>query len=117
MKRWKEIGVDKLSSEAEGLFKSLIAQYGAVKLKDSFPESVAELGKQELYELRNLQIGNVAPQLEARDIAGNSVSLTGLRGKVVVLDFGSHSRCSICVALYPELRDLAERYKDRPFLN
>ena len=32
-----------------------------------------------------------------------------------MLDFGSHSRCSICVALYPELRDLAERYKDRPF--
>ena len=93
----------------------MIANYGDVKLKDSIPASVAEIAVQQLHELRNLQIGNVAPDFEAKDIEGNPIHLKDLRGKVVVLDFGSHAGCGICVALYPRLRGLAEQYQDQPF--
>jgi peroxiredoxin len=113
--RWKELGVDKLSHEAEQLFETLIADYGDVKLKDSYPENVAEVARQQLHDLRNLQIGNLAPGFEAKDVDGNPIKLTDLRGKVVVLDFGSHSKCGICSALYPDLRNLVEQFKDQPF--
>jgi peroxiredoxin len=115
LNRSKEIGIDKLSTEAEELFETLIAGYGDVTLKDSHLGSVAEVARQQLHELRNLQIGNPAPGFEARDVHGNPVNLNDLRGKVVVLDFGSHSGCGICSAIYPELRNLVDRFKNQPF--
>ncbi len=115
LNRWTENGIDKLSAEVDAILESVIAEYGDVKLKNSFPESAAEIAKQQLFELRNLQIGQLAPNIEATDIAGTAFNLNDSRGKVVVLDFGSHRMCGICVALYPNLRGLVEQYKNQPF--
>ena len=38
------------------------------------------------------------------------------RGKVVVLDFGSHTHCGACRLVYPRLRALVNRYRNRPFV-
>ena len=40
-----------------------------------------------LFQLQNLQIGMVAPDIEAADLDGVSFKLSDYRGKVVVLDF------------------------------
>ena len=40
-----------------------------------------------LFELRNLLIGNTAPDIEAEDLDGQSFKLSDYRGKVVVIDF------------------------------
>lgn len=115
LKRWTEVGIDKLTTEAEQLFKTLIVDYGDVKLSADYPVSIVEAASQQLYELRNLQIGNHAPTFEAKDIHENPIKLNELRGKVVVLDFGSHTGCGICSALYPELRKLMEQFQGQPF--
>jgi peroxiredoxin len=116
LKRWTEVGVDKLTTEAEQLFKTIIVDYGDVKLNADNPhKSMVEVASQQLYELRNLQIGSHAPLFEANDIHENPINLNDLRGKIVVLDFGSHSGCGICSAIYPELRGLVEHFKDQPF--
>ncbi len=42
------------------------------------------------------------------------VTLEGLRGKVVLIDFWS-TWCGPCIGTFPELRDLQEKYKDKDF--
>ena len=44
------------------------------------------------------------------------MALSEFRGKVVVLDFGSHTHCGACRLVYPRLRALVDRYRNRPFV-
>ena len=41
--------------------------------------------------------------------------LSDHRGKVVVLDFGSHRSCGVCRQYYPHVRSLVESHKEKPF--
>ena len=40
-----------------------------------------------LFELKNLSIGKVAPDIVGEDLDGTPMKLSDYRGKVVVLDF------------------------------
>jgi hypothetical protein len=52
------------------------------------PESrYAQMSKGSIFELQNLQIGMVAPDIEGDDLDGVAFKLSDYRGKVVVLDF------------------------------
>ena len=74
------------------------------KLKEHFE---ARMGRVEL-------LGKPAPPITGTDVDGKPVSLTGLKGKVVLLDFWS-TWCPPCVASVPQLNGLAEKYRDRGF--
>jgi hypothetical protein len=74
----------KLTKSAEKLFERVIEKYGDVKYYSS---TLSEQAKGELFELRNLAIGKVAPEIEGEDIGGKKFKLSDYRGKVVVLDF------------------------------
>ena len=43
-----------------------------------------------LFEMKNLSVGKVAPEIAAEDIAGVDFKLSDYRGKVVMLDFWGH---------------------------
>ena len=53
----------------------------------SFRGTLAEAAERELFEIRNLAIGKVAPEIEGEDIDGVDFKLSDYRGKVVVIDF------------------------------
>jgi thiol-disulfide isomerase/thioredoxin len=54
--------------------------------------------------------GNRAPDFALKDVAGNEVKLSGLRGKVVLVDFWA-SWCKPCKKELPELEKMARAYK------
>ena len=65
--------------------------------------------------MRHLTIGKPAPEIEGKDLDGRSFRLSDYRGKVVVLDFGSHFYCGFCRTLYPSERELVKQLRDKPF--
>jgi hypothetical protein len=65
--------------QAEKYFNDVIDKYGTKDQKDS--------AKGELFEMHNLAIGKVAPDIEGQDVDGKKFKLSDYRGKVVVLDF------------------------------
>jgi len=74
-----------LTKEAEKLFELVAGEYPAVKMYGE--ETLGDLAKGELFEMRNLAIGKTAPEIEADDLDGNKFKLSEYRGKVVVIDF------------------------------
>ena len=63
--------------------------------------------------LRNQPVvGGVAPDFTIADTAGVDVSLGDFRGKYVLLDFWGHW-CSPCIASFPAIKALREKYPDR----
>jgi hypothetical protein len=77
----------KLLTEAENLYEALARESSDVKV---FRQPIKELAAGELFEIRNLAVGKVAPEIEGEDIDGKSFKLSDYRGKVVVLDFWGH---------------------------
>jgi AhpC/TSA family len=75
---------DEERKKAEQLLEEVVEKYGKLKY---YSMTLAEAAKGDLFELRNLTIGKVAPEIEGEDIDGAKFKLSDYRGKVVVLDF------------------------------
>jgi hypothetical protein len=73
--------------EAETLLERAERDFGHVKLPDG--ETVAEKAGPELFGIRHLSVGKVAPEIEGADQDGVRFKLSDYRGKVVLLDFWS----------------------------
>ncbi len=114
LNRLQEIGLDKVAAESETLFERAIEQYGDVRLETNYPQEAGKFAKEQLFELRHLSIGSKALEVEGKDISGKAMKLSDYRGRVVVLDFGSHRNCGVCRAMYPHLRPLVQRFEGRP---
>ena len=56
-------------------------------------------------------LGKEAPLFRLRDLDGNNVELSALRGKAVLLDFWS-TACGPCVREMPDILKVAEEHKD-----
>jgi len=100
-----------MQSEAEMLLKQAISNYGDVILNRV---SIAEAAKSMLINIRRFGIGRPAAELSGFDADGQPLNLSDYRGKVVVLTF-SGNWCSPCKAMYPDQRELVDRFKDRAF--
>ena len=95
-----------LLREAEEHYELVAEEAGDIKppqeLMEAFAEpgkygsiwpvgaSLAEIAQQELFVLRHLAIGDVAPEIKGEDIDDRPMKLSDYRGKVVVLDFWGH---------------------------
>ena len=115
VQRMKDRGLEAVAAESEALFQKVIDQYADLRIESNYPQNAAELAKGELHVLRNLCIGRKAPDIVGKDIRGKAMRLADYRGKVVVLDFGSHRSCGVCRQMYPHLRTIVENYREKPF--
>lgn len=73
------------TKKAEETFERVAREFGDVTSygKTTF----AEQANGELFEMRNLAVGQVAPDIEGEDLDGVKFKLSDYRGKVVVIDF------------------------------
>jgi thiol-disulfide isomerase/thioredoxin len=76
--------------------------------------TLAESAKAQLFELRALAIGKVAPDIEGADADGIRFKLSDYRGQVVLLDFWGFW-CGPCREMIPHERSLVERFAGAPF--
>jgi hypothetical protein len=84
--KWlRDADPDRLEKDAEKQFETAADKFAGVKMYDD--ETVGGLAKGELFEIRNLAIGQTAPDIEADDLDGKPFKLSDYRGKVVVIDF------------------------------
>ena len=71
-------------ARVKSLFQSAIDNYGDIEMNN---RTVASMAESAIFELENLAIGMVAPDIEGTDLDGTEFKLSDYRCKVVVLDF------------------------------
>jgi RNA polymerase sigma factor (sigma-70 family) len=98
------------TTEAQNLFKRVIADFGRVK---SNGYALADLANPELDDLRRLTIGKPAPETDGLDLDGRPLKLSDYRGQVVLLIFWGE--CGGCRPEMPPLLKLLERLNGKPF--
>jgi thiol-disulfide isomerase/thioredoxin len=109
----KEADSDALDHEAETLLERVVAEFADVPdWYDKRP--LGSIAEGELFALRHLSIGKLAPEIVGRDHEGKLFSLAEYRGKVVVLTF-SGNWCGPCVGMYPQERELVASHAGKPF--
>jgi peroxiredoxin len=109
----KEADPEALEQRSEALLERVVAEFADVsRWYDGVP--LGKMAEGELFALRNLAVGKVAPEITGKDHKGKAFALSDYQGKVVVLTF-SGNWCGPCVGMYPQEREMAKRLKDRPF--
>ena len=108
-----------IEHKAEEILQRVIADYGDISYINqqvATKETLAAVANRELFEIRSLSVGKKAPEITGQDVDGKPMTLSEFRGKVVLLDFGSHEHCGGCKLVYPRLRSTLDRLHDRPFV-
>lgn len=87
----------------------------ASKLDETYPDtkSIVQL-RQQLDEMRSLSMGQIAPEIELPNPAGEMVKLSDLRGKYVMIDFWA-AWCKPCREENPNVVALYNEYKSKGF--
>ncbi len=82
LRRWEEEGLDE---EIEALFERAADEYADVAVP--IGGAVGPQAESELYEIRHLAVGKMAPDIKGPDQDGVDFALSDYRGKVVLLYF------------------------------
>lgn len=82
---------------------------GLFQLPESAAREVKRLSPWDVSRIKKQLLGKPAPDLQVTDIQGNPVSLAGLRGKTILLDFWT-TWCPTCREDAPSLDKLYSKY-------
>jgi len=93
--------------QAENLYLRVITDFGQVKSRG---ESLGDLARPQLDDLRHVSIGQPAPITEGHDLDGRPLSLNSYRGQIVLLVFWGQA----CPPETKPLLALLEQHKDAP---
>jgi peroxiredoxin len=110
----RETDPDAAEKEAEALLERVVNEFGDVQHAPRAPRTLGAVAAGELNEMRHLNVGQAALEIEGADVEGKKFKLSDFRGKVVLLVF-SGEWCRPCVEMYPRERALQARYKEKPF--
>jgi peroxiredoxin len=102
-----------LERETERLLERVVAEFANVE-GSWVKRPLGAVAQGELFAMRNLSVGKIAPEITGNDHEGKPFALSDYRGKVVVLTFCGNW-CGACVAMYPQARALVAKLKDQPF--
>lgn len=102
----------KAAKEAQDYFERVEREFFAVKTPDG--QTLGEMAKSNLFELRNLVVGQKAPNFVSKGIDGKPTSLADYAGKVIVLDFWA-TWCGPCREMIPHEKEIVEKHKGKPF--
>ena len=80
----QQLGRANLGKRIETLFERAAEEYGDVQMRGG---TIGARAKSELYDIRHLGIGKVAPDIDGKDQDGRQFKLSDYRGKVVLLYF------------------------------
>lgn len=83
----QRLGRARLATRVQTLFERAAREYGDVKIRDG--GTVGAWAQSELYDIRHLGIGKIAPNIEGKDQDAVPFQLSDYRGKVVLLYFWS----------------------------
>ena len=87
----------------------------AVSTKPGEKDNLTKLLKGKYADLfPDLSVGKHAPEIVVKNVQGQEVKLSDLKGKVVVLDIWA-TWCPHCRAMIPQERQMVERLKGKPF--
>jgi thiol-disulfide isomerase/thioredoxin len=95
---------------ASALLQQVVTDYPAVKIQ-GFP--LADQASALLFEITNLSVGALAPEITGPDHQNQPLKLGDFRGRAVLLVFWG-DWCHGCHGLQPVLAELASTFKDRP---
>jgi thiol-disulfide isomerase/thioredoxin len=99
------------TQEAERLLEEVVGKFADVQVN---MRTLGTLAEGDLFEIRNLAIGKVAPEIQGENVEGAPLSLEAHRGKVVVMTFWG-TWCGPCRAMLPHEKEMVERLADKPF--
>jgi hypothetical protein len=82
--RFKALDIPAEQARIEALLERTSKEFADVAYGKG---TLGERANADLFEMRNLVVGKVAPDIEGQDLSGKSFRLADYRGKVVMLDF------------------------------
>lgn len=109
--------VERIMTDQEGNPASIVLEIYDLDISPVLPDSIFRLVPPEGVEVEIysafLKIGTKAPLWSLSDSEGDIVSLEGLKGNVVVIDFWA-TWCGPCRVVMPEIQSLHVSYTDQP---